>query len=210
MYRYDHGYHYYYIYISASFWRDHHNRFFLCGLEWPSSLINGNEADFLGFLQKLVPHESLTLPFGQFRFWIRIRGDICTRKTIPRYHRYGESPTLRIGDTGSRRLTVLLSRGVDDSPHHWYPESVTPRITDTESRLLNFLKENSVSMIRRVVDSPHQWYGESPTPCIVESESRRLRISPIRRVDDSAYRWYGKSLFQKKISLASIFSSSNG
>ncbi len=24
---------------------------------------HGNEADFLGFLQKLVPHESLTLPF---------------------------------------------------------------------------------------------------------------------------------------------------
>jgi hypothetical protein len=23
---------------------------------------HGNEADFLGFLQKLVPHESLTLP----------------------------------------------------------------------------------------------------------------------------------------------------
>ncbi len=30
---------------------------------------HGNEADFLGFLQKLVPHESLTLPFGSFRFW---------------------------------------------------------------------------------------------------------------------------------------------
>ncbi len=36
---------------------------------------HGNEADFLGFLQKLVPHESLTLPFGP--------------------------PTLRIIDTGS-------------------------------------------------------------------------------------------------------------
>jgi hypothetical protein len=37
---------------------------------------HGNEADFLGFLQKLVPHESLTLPFGPFRFWLRICGDI--------------------------------------------------------------------------------------------------------------------------------------
>jgi hypothetical protein len=27
---------------------------------------HGNDADFLGFLQKLVPHESLTLPFEQF------------------------------------------------------------------------------------------------------------------------------------------------
>jgi hypothetical protein len=31
---------------------------------------HGKEADFLGFLQKLVPHESLTLPFGPFRFWL--------------------------------------------------------------------------------------------------------------------------------------------
>jgi hypothetical protein len=29
---------------------------------------HGNEADFLGFLQKLVPHESFTLPFEPFRF----------------------------------------------------------------------------------------------------------------------------------------------
>jgi hypothetical protein len=57
---------------------------------------HGNEADFLGFLQKLVPHESLTLPFGPFRFLLRIRGDIRIRKTLP----------------------VLLSRGVDDSLHH--------------------------------------------------------------------------------------------
>jgi hypothetical protein len=40
--------------------------------EWPVSFsieyIKGhdNEADFLGFLQKLVPHRSLTLPFQPF------------------------------------------------------------------------------------------------------------------------------------------------
>jgi hypothetical protein len=45
---------------------------------------NGNEADFLGFLQKLGPHRSLTLPFEPFRFWLRIRGDIRNRKTTPR------------------------------------------------------------------------------------------------------------------------------
>jgi hypothetical protein len=28
--------------------------------------VHGNEADFLGFLQKSVPHESLTLPFEPF------------------------------------------------------------------------------------------------------------------------------------------------
>ncbi len=150
---------------------------------------HGNKADFLGFLQKLVPHESLTLPFEPFRFWLRILGDIPIWKTTPHYHRYGEWPTLRISDTGSCQLPASLIREVANSPHHWYAESVTPGITDIESRLLNFLKENS----RKVVDSPHQWYGESPTPLIVESESRRLRVSPIWRVDDSAYHWVGES-----------------
>ncbi len=45
---------------------------------------HGNEADFLGFLQKLVGHESLRLPFEPFRFRLRIRGDIRNRKTTPR------------------------------------------------------------------------------------------------------------------------------
>ncbi len=48
---------------------------------WSPTLLHiwkghGNEADFLGFLQKLVPHRSLTLPFEPFRFWLRIRRDI--------------------------------------------------------------------------------------------------------------------------------------
>ncbi len=47
---------------------------------------HGNETDFLGFLQKLVPHESLTLTFEMFRFWLRIRGDIRIWKTTPPYH----------------------------------------------------------------------------------------------------------------------------
>ncbi len=63
---------------------------------------HGIEANFLGFLQKLVPHSSLTLPFEPFRFHLRIRGDIYIRKTTPRYHRYGESPTPRTTDTRSR------------------------------------------------------------------------------------------------------------
>ncbi len=42
-----------------------------------------NEADFLGFFQKLVPHRSLTLAFEPFRFWLRIRRDIRNRKTTP-------------------------------------------------------------------------------------------------------------------------------
>jgi hypothetical protein len=45
---------------------------------------HGNEADFLGFLQKSVRHRFLTLHFEPFRFGLRIRGDICNRKTTPR------------------------------------------------------------------------------------------------------------------------------
>ncbi len=40
---------------------------------------HGNEADFLGFLQKLVPHRYLTLPFEPIRLWLRILGDIHNR-----------------------------------------------------------------------------------------------------------------------------------
>ena len=45
---------------------------------------HGNEADFLGFLQKSVRHRFLTLDFEPFRFGLRIRGDIRNRKTTPR------------------------------------------------------------------------------------------------------------------------------
>jgi hypothetical protein len=45
---------------------------------------HGNEADFLGFLQKSVRHRFLTLNFEPFRFGLRIRGDIHNRKTTPR------------------------------------------------------------------------------------------------------------------------------
>ena len=48
---------------------------------WSKAILkgHGNEADFLGFFHKSVPHESLTLPFEPFRFWLRIRGDIRIR-----------------------------------------------------------------------------------------------------------------------------------
>ncbi len=61
--------------------------------------VHGREEDFLGFLQKLVPHRSLTLPFEPFRFWLQIRGDIHNRKTTPQLD---ESATLRLGESGSR------------------------------------------------------------------------------------------------------------
>ena len=46
---------------------------------------HGNEADFLGFLQKLVPHRSLTLPFEPFRLRLRIRGDIRLPDSASRF-----------------------------------------------------------------------------------------------------------------------------
>ncbi len=141
---------------------------------------HGNEADFLGFLQKLVP---------QF-----LRVSHTTFRAVPIL-----ASNLRRYSYSKNDSALLLSRVV-----------ATPRITDTESRLLNFSKGKlSVSMIRRVVDSPHQWYCESSTPRITNTESRRLRVSLSRGVNDSAYRWYGESLFEKKISLASIFSTLN-
>ncbi len=110
---------------------------------------HGNETDFLGFLQKLVPHESLTLPFEPFRFWLRIRGDIRIRKSTPRYHR-----------------CISVIRRVVHSPHQWYGELPTPRIVESESRGLR------VSSIRRVDDSAYQWVGESTTPRIDDTGSR--------------------------------------
>jgi hypothetical protein len=45
---------------------------------------HGNEADFLGVLQKSVRHRFLTLHFEPFPFGLRIHGDIGYRKTTPR------------------------------------------------------------------------------------------------------------------------------
>ncbi len=87
---------------------------------------HGNEADFLGFLQKLGPHRSLTLPFEPFRFWLRIRGDIRNRKTTP-----------RLAESGSRRLSDSVSRGVADSTTRRVGESTTHRLAMSGSRLLN-------------------------------------------------------------------------
>jgi hypothetical protein len=44
---------------------------------------HGNEADFLGVLQKSVRHRFLTLHFEPFGFGLRIRGDIRNRKLTP-------------------------------------------------------------------------------------------------------------------------------
>ncbi len=92
-----------------------------------------------------------------------------------------------ISDAGSRRLSVLVIRGVADSPyrwvdspHHWYAESATPWLNDTGFGYWIFSKENSL----------YQWYGESLTPLIIESPTPRITE---RRVDNPAYHRYGES-----------------
>jgi hypothetical protein len=106
---------------------------------------HGNEADFLGFLQKWVPHRSLTLPFEPFQFWLRIRGDIRNQKTTP-----------RLAESGSRLLSDSASQGVGESGSRRVGESA-----------FECLKENSVSL--RVVDSPTQRAGESLWSCYLNS-----------------------------------------
>jgi hypothetical protein len=114
---------------------------------------HGDEADFLGFLQKLVPHRSLTLPFEPFRFWLRIRGDIHNRKTTP-----------RLGESASRGLSDSVSQGVGDSPTWRVVESMTRRLGEPASECLI---ENSESRL---------------TPPLGESKSRLLPDSASRGV----------------------------
>ncbi len=97
---------------------------------------HGNEVKFLGFLQKLVPHRSLTLPFEPFQFWLRIRGDIRNRKTTP-----------RVGELAFECLKEkLASRRVGGSPTWLVGESLTPRLGDSESCRLPDSASRGVSM----------------------------------------------------------------
>jgi hypothetical protein len=131
-----------------------------------------------------------------------------------------------ITDIKSRRLYVSVIWRVTNSPYRWVRESTTPRNTDTRSRRIPaspirrvgywIFEKKTLSVddtesrrlpapvIQWFADSPYCWVREWPTPrygelttlCIVESGSRQLRD--------------GESLSEKKISLASIFSTLNG
>jgi hypothetical protein len=94
-------------------------------------LLKGHGHMAMGFLQKLVPHESLTLPFKPFRFWLRIRGDISIRKRLR-----------AVTDTGvaikekKRILQAILS---------------TPRLTDAGSQFSNTnISENVMPKSKRL------------------------------------------------------------
>ncbi len=104
---------------------------------------HGNEANFLGFLQKLVPHRSLTLPFEPLRFWLRIRGDI--RKTTPRVGESAfeclkeNSASQRVVDSPTRRVGESLTPQLGESSTPWLGE-LGSRHSESGSRYSNFLK----------------------------------------------------------------------
>ncbi len=128
---------------------------------------------FWFFLQKLVPYESLTLPFKLFRFWLQFCEDIHVWKTT-----HPLSPI-----RGVRWLRISVIRRVTNSPHHWYAESPSPHITDTRSRRL------SASPIWKV----GSWIFKNKTLCIDGTKSRWFPAPVIQWVADSPYRWVGES-----------------
>ncbi len=107
---------------------------------------HGHEADLLGFLQKLVLHRSLTLPFEWFQFWLRIRGDNCN---------WNDSPTRRVGKSAT---LWLVSQGVADSPTRRVGESGNRWLLS--QRVCFWMFKRKLAS-RRVGDSPTRRVGES-------------------------------------------------
>jgi hypothetical protein len=109
---------------------------------------HGNETDFLGFLQKSVPHRFLTEYFEPFRFGLHIHGDTRNQKATPRF---AESGSCRLSDSPSFLLNI-------QKPAPRLGESVSCRLPDSPSR--------------RVSESPTRRVGELPTRRLAESGSR--------------------------------------
>jgi hypothetical protein len=106
---------------------------FICFWVWIGSAKlkgYGNEADFLGFLQKSVPLESLTLPFEPFRIWLRIRGDIGDNGN--------PKTTLPLAELGSRRVGESMTPRFGESSTHQLAELSSTRLGESESRLMKF------------------------------------------------------------------------
>jgi hypothetical protein len=102
---------------------------------------HGNEVDFLGFLQKLVPHRSLTLTFEPFRFWLQIRGDIRNQKTTP-----------QLGKSGSRRVGQLAFECLkENSPSRRVGDSPTWRVGELLRFENNFLTVECVGFTSKII-----------------------------------------------------------
>ncbi len=103
-------------------------------MQRPNSMFlkgHGNEADFLGFLQKLVSHRSLTLTSSCSDFGFEFAEIFVIEN---------DSPTQRLGDpgeSGSWRLSDSRSLEVANTPIWRVGETMTPLLAESESRLLN-------------------------------------------------------------------------
>ncbi len=98
---------------------------------------HGNEADFLGFLQKLGPHRSLDYLLSRSAFGFEFAEIFVIEKQLPDLAnpRIGDSPTRRVGESAfeclkenlgeseCRRLNVSANRGVANSPTQRVGES---------------------------------------------------------------------------------------
>ncbi len=80
-----------------------------------------------------------------------------------------------LAESGSRRLSGSLSRGVSDSQ---LAESGSRRLSDSPSFYFKHSKADAPT--RRVGESSTRRVGESATPRLAESESRRLADLPSR------------------------------
>ncbi len=127
--------------------------------------------------------------FEPFRFLLRIHGDIRIGKTTPCYHRYGESPTPRVSDKGSRRLP----RKKENSLYRWYGESSTHRTSDTVSRWL------PVSLSRGVDNSAYRWLFKGLK--IIVSIGNLVN-SPTHRYGESFFEYGYLCEFEAKIGMA--------
>jgi hypothetical protein len=83
---------------------------------------HGNEADFLGFLKKLVLIDPLHYLSSRSAFGFEFAEIFVIEKRLP------DSASRRIGDSPNRRLSESASRGVADSPTRRVGESTTHRL----------------------------------------------------------------------------------
>ncbi len=110
---------------------------------------HGNEADFLGFLKKLVSHRSLTLPFEPFRFWLQFAEIFIIEKRLPDSASLGvgNSPTNPVGESLTLRLGFWMFKWkFGESESRWLLHSVSLEVANSPD-----------SVSRRVVDLPSRW-----------------------------------------------------
>jgi hypothetical protein len=88
----------------------------------------GNEADFLGFLQKLVPYRYLTLPFERSAFGFEFAEILAIEKRLP------DSASRRLSDSASRLLSDSAFECLrENSASRRAGESLTPRLSESKS-----------------------------------------------------------------------------